>query len=219
MAKAGELDWSDLAKSNNEYSVSHEMSPKGLLTVTAKHKNGDTVGTATFSHNNTTDKIIRANREEFNIRGLSPEMTNVHPDHRRKGVATMMYEHASKIMNQKIAQPPKEHQTEDAKLMWEKRNKLSKTWPDWSKEEQVLKSGKKIQLQATNQQLFGHLVVNEEQFKKNELDYENKINDWYKSANTNIDNKQTDWGNNKSFNSTLTEEERLKRNMHIGDSE
>lgn len=94
---------------------------------------------------------------------------------------------------------------------------MSKQWPDWSKEEETLKKAARVKLQATDEELFGHLVVSEEQLKKAEAEYENKLNKWYAEANKNVDNKDIEWGQGKSFNSTLTEEERLKRNMHLGD--
>lgn len=94
---------------------------------------------------------------------------------------------------------------------------MSKQWPDWSKEEEQLKKSTRVKLQATDEELFGHLVRTEEQIKKAEAEYQDKLNKWYLAANRPVDNKQVDWGDGKSFNSTLTEEERLKRNMHLGD--
>jgi len=94
---------------------------------------------------------------------------------------------------------------------------MSKQWPDWSKEENDLKKSARVKLQATDEELFGHLVRTEEQIKKAETEYENKLNKWYAEANKNIDNQEIEWGEGKSFNSTLTEQERLKRNMHLGE--
>lgn len=94
---------------------------------------------------------------------------------------------------------------------------MSKQWPDWSKEEETLKKGVRVKLQATDQELFGHLIKTEEQIKKTQEEYENKLNNWYSEANKNIDNEDSEWGDGKSFNSTLTEEERLRRNMHLGE--
>jgi hypothetical protein len=94
---------------------------------------------------------------------------------------------------------------------------MSKQWPDWSKEESDLKKSARVKLQATDEELFGHLVRTEEQIKKAETEYENKLNKWYAEANKNIDNQEIEWGEGKSFNSTLTEQERLKRNMHLGE--
>ena len=93
---------------------------------------------------------------------------------------------------------------------------MSKQWPDWSNEEEALKKSVKVKLQATDQELFGHLVKSEEELKKAEEDYNNKLNKWFEEANKNIDNKESDWANGKSFNSTLTEQERLSRNMYLG---
>lgn len=217
MAKAGELDWSNLYKSESQYEFSHSMSPKGVLTVTAKHHKDGVVGTASFSHDKTTDKILQTNRKLFNIHGLMPENIEVNSNHRRKGLATNMYNLASKVMGQPIVRPPKEHQTKDAIAFWESYGKLKKSWPDWSKEEDQLNKGSRVQLQATDEQLFGHLVRTEEQIKKAELEYEQKLNKWYQQANSNVDNRDVPWGEGKSFNSTLTEDERLKRNMYLKD--
>ena len=93
---------------------------------------------------------------------------------------------------------------------------MSKQWPDWSKEEEQLKKSARVKLQASDEELFGHLVRTEEQIKKAEAEYQDKLNKWYSEANKFVDNKEEDWGDGKSFNSTLTEEERLRRNMHIG---
>ena len=93
---------------------------------------------------------------------------------------------------------------------------MSKQWPDWNKEEESLNKSAKIKLQATDEELFGHLVKSEEELKKAEEDYNNKLNKWFKEVNNNIDNKKSDWASGKSFNSTLTEQERLSRNMHLG---
>lgn len=218
MSKVGDLDWSDLFKSEDDYEFSHSMSPKGVLTVTAKHKKDGIVGTASFSHSGTTDRILQANRQQFGIRGLMPETADVHPDHRRKGVATKMYSVASKAMNQPIIKPPEEHQTQDARMMWQAKEKLGKSWPEWTDDDVHKVFGNaRMQLQATDQQLFGHLVRTEEQIKKAEAEYEDKLNKWYAEANKNIDNQEVEWGEGKSFNSTLTEQERLRRNMHLGD--
>lgn len=215
MARAGDLDWSELVKADFSYRISHEMSPKGVLIVTARDSNNNLVGTAHFSHPGTTDRYIVANRKEFGVRHLMPEKAEVHPDHRRKGVATKMYEHASSVMSMPIVKPPEEHQTADAVAMWQSR--LNKSWPEWSdKDLHKVFGNKYMQLQATDEQLFGHLVRTEEQIKKAEAEYQDKLNKWYSEANKFIDNKDEDWGDGKSFNSTLTEEERLKRNMHIG---
>jgi len=73
--------------------------------------------------------------------------------------------------------------------------------------------------QATDEELFGHLVVTEEQFKKAEEDWNNTLNNFYKAAQAPVvpeDKQDSEWGDGSSFNSALTEEERLKRNMYTG---
>lgn len=73
--------------------------------------------------------------------------------------------------------------------------------------------------QATDEELFGHLVVTEEQMKKAEYKWDNKLDLFYKAAKEPINksNQEYDWGSGKSFNDSLTEEERLKRNMYTGE--
>jgi hypothetical protein len=108
-----------IIKTENEYEYSHYMSPTNVLHITARHKNGDVVGRAQFSHDKTTDKVYAANRKEFKLRGLIPENSEVHKEHRNKGVANRMYRLASQIMGQPVKRPPKEHQTEDAQKFWQ----------------------------------------------------------------------------------------------------
>lgn len=70
--------------------------------------------------------------------------------------------------------------------------------------------------QPTDEEMFGHLVVTEEQLQKAEHDWENKLNDFYKAAQEPIvpsEEQKLSWGEGSSFNDTLTEEERLRRNM------
>ncbi len=75
--------------------------------------------------------------------------------------------------------------------------------------------------QPTDEQLFGHLVVSEEQLKKAEDDWHNTLQNFYSAANAPVlkknDNEEEEWASGKSFNSTLTEEERLERNMYKGE--
>ena len=65
--------------------------------------------------------------------------------------------------------------------------------------------------------MFGHLVVTEEMAKKAEDDWQNKQGNLIKALHEPIipkEEQQQEWGDGASFNDTLTEEERLKRNMH-----
>jgi len=77
--------------------------------------------------------------------------------------------------------------------------------------------------QATDEELFGHLVVTEEQLKKMEEDYQNKIDNFYKAAQTPVGDgdqvEEEEWANGKSFNEQmeLTEEEKQARNMTVGE--
>lgn len=67
--------------------------------------------------------------------------------------------------------------------------------------EQLLKELKKMveglkkdAQQATDEQLFGHLVVSEEELAKKQKDWEETINNFYKEANKPIDNEVQDFG-------------------------
>jgi|SRR5688500_7819581 len=65
--------------------------------------------------------------------------------------------------------------------------------------------------QPTNEQMFGHLVPSEEQVRKAEHEWENKISGFYEEATKPIEPQvETEWGNCKSFKDTLTEEELKK---------
>jgi hypothetical protein len=73
--------------------------------------------------------------------------------------------------------------------------------------------------QPTDQELFGHLVVSEEELAKREADWNNLLIEWeclVKSAKVD-ENQDEEWGNGKSFNSTLSEEELAERNKYVSD--
>lgn len=80
-----------------------------------------------------------------------------------------------------------------------------------------IKSGAQAQWQDSD-----HLhkeVVTEDQAKELQKNWENAIDNFYKAANAPViaNPKETNWGSGKSFNSTLTEEERLRRNTYTGE--
>lgn len=70
------------------------------------------------------------------------------------------------------------------------------------------------------QALLKHLGLTDEQLKKREEEshkqWENRINDFYKAAQSNVDDKQSDWGTCKPTLDwdSMTEEEKKARNMH-----
>lgn len=78
--------------------------------------------------------------------------------------------------------------------------------------------------QPTNEQMFGHLVVTQEQIKAQEKAWQDRVGDWFKNANkpvdklnksrSNIENRE--WAPGKSFNDMLTEEELKERASYIG---
>ena len=70
--------------------------------------------------------------------------------------------------------------------------------------------------QPTDEEMFGHLVVTEEMAKKAEWEWENKQNNLIKALNEPVipeEKQQIEWGDGCSFNDSLTEAERIKRNM------
>ena len=72
--------------------------------------------------------------------------------------------------------------------------------------------------QPTDEQLFGHLVPTEEQIKQAQEEWENKLTKSLTMPNIGKSlDEEDDWGNGKSFNSSLSREESLKRNMHLDD--
>ena len=74
--------------------------------------------------------------------------------------------------------------------------------------------------QPTDERLFGHLVVSEEQVQKAEQEWNDKLNGFYEEAAKPLEKqdsmKNTEWGSGKSFNDSLAPEELEKRNKHIG---
>jgi hypothetical protein len=70
--------------------------------------------------------------------------------------------------------------------------------------------------QPTNEQLFGHLVVSQEQLEKQEKAWENKINDWFTQVAKPVEKKQpTDWGRGPIHKEQLTEEEERIRAIPV----
>lgn len=72
--------------------------------------------------------------------------------------------------------------------------------------------------QATDEELFGHLVVSEEELEKSEIEWKEKIQKWYEEARKPIQQKPDDlkaWANGRSFNDSLTEEELDERNRYV----
>ena len=74
--------------------------------------------------------------------------------------------------------------------------------------------------QATDQELFGHLVVPEEKIAEAKENWENTFQNFYAEANKPIDNKTVEWGTGKMIDwDSLSEEEKIARNLTAsGDS-
>ena len=100
------------------YEFSSHVDDNDVLHIMAHDQEGNKVGHAKFSHDKTRDKYMQANRQEFGIKGLMPEHTEVHENHRRRGIASEMYRRASLITGQKVVRPPVHNQTPDARKLW-----------------------------------------------------------------------------------------------------
>lgn len=75
--------------------------------------------------------------------------------------------------------------------------------------------------QPTDEEMFGHLVVSQEQIDKAKADFDNKIVDFFKEAQKPISGQteviDEEWATGKSFNSMLSKSDLEKRNMYLGD--
>lgn len=75
--------------------------------------------------------------------------------------------------------------------------------------------------QPTDEEMFGALVVSQEQIDAAEKAFETKIADFYSMASKPLTGKTEEldeaWGTGKSFNSTLSKSELAKRNMFTSD--
>jgi len=72
--------------------------------------------------------------------------------------------------------------------------------------------------QPTDQEMFGQFEVTEEQAQKAQEEWENRINKSLTLPNVGKSlDEDEDWGNGKSFNSSLSRDEVLRRNMHLDD--
>ena len=73
--------------------------------------------------------------------------------------------------------------------------------------------------QPTDEELFGHLVVTEEELEKREKNWENLLVEWERMVkSTQVDkNQNEEWGNGRSFNSYLSDEELEERKKYVGD--
>ena len=63
-------------------------------------------------------------------------------------------------------------------------------------------------------------IVSQDQADQLQKDWDNKLNNIYEAAQTPIIPKEEqtkEWGSGESFNKSLTDEERIKRNMYTGD--
>lgn len=82
----------------------HDLGDGEALThVKAIHPTGKVVGEAMFEH-------------KPGVNTLRPADVTVHPEHRRKGIASAMYQHAEKVTNKQIA--PSTAQTPMGQALW-----------------------------------------------------------------------------------------------------
>ena len=75
--------------------------------------------------------------------------------------------------------------------------------------------------QPTDEEMFGSLVVSQEQVDQAKDDFDNKILNFFKEAAKPLTGEtavtEEAWGNGKSFNSLLSKSEQAQRNMYLGD--
>ena len=75
--------------------------------------------------------------------------------------------------------------------------------------------------QPTDEEMFGHLVVSQEQVDAAKEAFDNKIVDFFKEAQKPITGQtevaDEEWGNGKSFNSMLSKSELEERNRFVGE--
>lgn len=91
-------DWS-----KEGYTISHtDREPSGYFTVSAFDSSGKEVGNVQVGHHGK--------------RGLFSNGTYVEPEHRRKGLAGAMYQHAEKITGRKFV--PSDDQSTDGEYLW-----------------------------------------------------------------------------------------------------
>jgi len=110
-------DEKNTQEKQQNYRFSHQLE-NGVMHVHAHDAEGNKIGSAKISTPDVQDKYLKANRQQFNIKGLLPESIEVHPNHRGKGVGKGLYQYASQITGHPIQRPPKVHQTQDAQNMW-----------------------------------------------------------------------------------------------------
>lgn len=95
---------------------------------------------------------------------------------------------------------------------------FSKSTPDWTAEEQIMKSKPTVQLQATDEQLFGAGVVTQEQADVARDQWEGIINNWHKDVQKPVENQglSKSWGSRGPIHKeTLTEEEERIRQIPV----
>lgn len=76
---------------------------------------------------------------------------------------------------------------------------------------QLAKNTQEAAPQPTDEQLFGHLVVSEEEMKKRESDWENVINNWHREAAKPVEKQDLSktWGSRGPIGKEeMTEEEK-----------
>lgn len=95
-----------------EYKISH-------VTHAADADGGDRIH---VSVHHGAERVGHANFWVYH-QSLVPDATAVHKDHRRKGLANAMYQHAEKVTGKRIERPDDDSQTNDAKAFWDQPNR------------------------------------------------------------------------------------------------
>lgn len=115
---------------------------------------------------------------------------------------------ASRLRRLNRKQPVKVYTQEEIEAFKEKRA-VNKSL-DWSKEEAAMNSGVRLNLQATDEQLFGAGVVTQEQADTAQLDWNNKFNSFFNEVTKPVERQDMNksWGSRGPIsNETLSEEE------------
>jgi len=118
LSKGEKGDWQ---KEGYKLSYHPHQNDESYFKIHAHDKTGKHVGTAEFTHHD-DGKHIRSydDGQKYEDANVS---VNVHHEHRRKGLATAMYQHAEKSTGKKLKNVGKNKRTSDGQALWAQKNK------------------------------------------------------------------------------------------------
>ena len=123
---------------------------------------------------------------------------------------------ASRLRRLNRKQPVKVYTQEEIEAFKEKRA-VNKSL-DWSKEEAAMNSSVRLNLQATDEQLFGAGVVTQEWADAAQLNWNNKFNSFFNEVTKPVERQDINksWGSRGPIsNETLSEEEMQISNIPV----